>query len=165
VTSLSFPARHSYEAGILENPKVIDHGRCGSRGAGGISRVCSLIGNFTVGCVRWGGPAANPGPSASATATGAQRGRDPLRVTPEGTTSQGITKGTMRQTRGWDLRVGSPAHPCSPPLAWGGLETPKGPCGTTGSRPRSGCPPAPACAIHAPAGRDARRLLRTVHQR
>ncbi|NXM12139.1 ASSY synthase, partial [Ploceus nigricollis] len=36
----------SYEAGILENPKVIDHG---SHGAGGVSCVCSLIGNFTAG--------------------------------------------------------------------------------------------------------------------
>ncbi|NXF18045.1 ASSY synthase, partial [Rhodinocichla rosea] len=36
----------SYEAGILENPKVIDHG---SRGAGGVSCTCSLIGNFTAG--------------------------------------------------------------------------------------------------------------------
>ncbi|NXI13111.1 ASSY synthase, partial [Irena cyanogastra] len=36
----------SYEAGILENPKVIHHG---SHGAGGASCVCSLIGNFTAG--------------------------------------------------------------------------------------------------------------------
>ncbi|NWR22675.1 ASSY synthase, partial [Emberiza fucata] len=36
----------SYEAGILENPKVIDHG---SRGAGRVSCICSLIGNFTAG--------------------------------------------------------------------------------------------------------------------
>ncbi|NXC88426.1 ASSY synthase, partial [Cercotrichas coryphoeus] len=36
----------SYEAGILENPKVIDHG---SHGAGGASCLCSLIGNFTAG--------------------------------------------------------------------------------------------------------------------
>ncbi|NWY69606.1 ASSY synthase, partial [Erithacus rubecula] len=36
----------SYEAGILENPKVIDHG---SHGAGGVSCLCSLIGNFTAG--------------------------------------------------------------------------------------------------------------------
>ncbi|NXE67449.1 ASSY synthase, partial [Calcarius ornatus] len=36
----------SYEAGILENPKVIDHG---SHGAGGVSCICSLIGNFTAG--------------------------------------------------------------------------------------------------------------------
>ncbi|NWS04341.1 ASSY synthase, partial [Motacilla alba] len=34
----------SYEAGILENPKVIDHG---SHGAGGVSCIRSLIGNFT----------------------------------------------------------------------------------------------------------------------
>ncbi|NWZ11824.1 ASSY synthase, partial [Agelaius phoeniceus] len=38
----------SYEAGILENPKVIDHG---SHGAGGVSCMCSLIGNFTPVCV------------------------------------------------------------------------------------------------------------------
>ncbi|NXM53149.1 ASSY synthase, partial [Illadopsis cleaveri] len=36
----------SYEAGILENPKVIDHG---SHGAGGVSCIRSLIGNFTAG--------------------------------------------------------------------------------------------------------------------
>ncbi|NWZ36228.1 ASSY synthase, partial [Brachypodius atriceps] len=34
----------SYEAGILENPKVIDHG---CHGPGGVSCVRSLIGNFT----------------------------------------------------------------------------------------------------------------------
>lgn len=42
VTSLSFPACCSYEAGILENPKVIDQS-CLPLG--------SLIGNFTAG---WG---------------------------------------------------------------------------------------------------------------
>ncbi|NXL61216.1 ASSY synthase, partial [Chordeiles acutipennis] len=41
----------SYEAGILENPKVIDHGRRGSHRAEGVSCICSLIGNFTAGCV------------------------------------------------------------------------------------------------------------------
>ncbi|NXW41415.1 ASSY synthase, partial [Nyctiprogne leucopyga] len=41
----------SYEAGILENPKVIDHGRHGSHRAEGVSCICSLIGNFTAGCV------------------------------------------------------------------------------------------------------------------
>ncbi|NXY78754.1 ASSY synthase, partial [Glareola pratincola] len=45
----------SYEAGILENPKVIDHG---SHGAEGVSCVCSLIGNFTAGRAWRGGPAA-----------------------------------------------------------------------------------------------------------
>ncbi|NXF11858.1 ASSY synthase, partial [Smithornis capensis] len=37
----------SYEAGILENPKVIDHGQRGRHGAEGVSCICSLIGNFT----------------------------------------------------------------------------------------------------------------------
>lgn len=35
VTSLSFPACCSYEAGILENPKVIDHGHPASTAATG----------------------------------------------------------------------------------------------------------------------------------
>ncbi|NXX22857.1 ASSY synthase, partial [Podargus strigoides] len=39
----------SYEAGILENPKVIDQGRRGSHRAQGVSCICSLIGNFTAG--------------------------------------------------------------------------------------------------------------------
>ncbi|NWX06584.1 ASSY synthase, partial [Caloenas nicobarica] len=39
----------SYEAGILENPKVIDHGQCGSHRAEGVSCICSLIRNFTAG--------------------------------------------------------------------------------------------------------------------
>ncbi|NWY39923.1 ASSY synthase, partial [Sylvia atricapilla] len=45
----------SYEAGILENPKVIDHG---SHGPGGVSCIRRLIGNFTGGrpCVRGGVP-------------------------------------------------------------------------------------------------------------
>ncbi|NXQ95142.1 ASSY synthase, partial [Sagittarius serpentarius] len=58
----------SYEAGILENPKVIDHGHPAAMAATGprASRVFySLIGNFTAGRVWWGGPAARPGPSAS----------------------------------------------------------------------------------------------------
>ncbi|NXF29942.1 ASSY synthase, partial [Nyctibius bracteatus] len=41
----------SYEAGILENPKVIDHGRHGRHRAEGVACVCSLIGNFTAGRV------------------------------------------------------------------------------------------------------------------
>lgn len=45
VTPLSFPACCSYEAGILENPKVMDHGHPGR--AGGVPGACSLIGNFT----------------------------------------------------------------------------------------------------------------------
>ncbi|NXE09499.1 ASSY synthase, partial [Lophotis ruficrista] len=42
----------SYEAGILENPKVIDHSRpagVGSHRVEGVSCICSLIGNFTAG--------------------------------------------------------------------------------------------------------------------
>ncbi|NXW86283.1 ASSY synthase, partial [Alopecoenas beccarii] len=39
----------SYEAGILENPKVIDHGQRGSHRAKGVSCICSLIRNFTAG--------------------------------------------------------------------------------------------------------------------
>ncbi|NXI45656.1 ASSY synthase, partial [Galbula dea] len=43
----------SYEAGILENPKVIDHSQCGSHGAKALACICSLIDNFTA--VRMGG--------------------------------------------------------------------------------------------------------------
>ncbi|NXY38679.1 ASSY synthase, partial [Pomatorhinus ruficollis] len=71
----------SYEAGILENPKVIDHG---SHGPGAVSCIRSLIGNFTAGpSVCAGRLRRRPGQLIAA---GLNRGRDsvPVKVTNTG---------------------------------------------------------------------------------